>query len=75
MLSSFVSCIGIVTLDNWFNVMRAGHRNAFDFTINSIYLGICIIIGNFIILNLYIANMIEGFELLHEEELTDHHNK
>ena len=67
-IDSFIKCFELITLDNWFqNIFLKNSQ--LSFTKNFLFSISLIIIGNFIILNLFIANMLDGFENINNENV------
>ena len=71
-ISAFLSVFQIITLDDWYKVFNLYYPKSTYGTIVSYFFSV-IFIGNFIVLNLFIANMLDGFEraqvLLEEDEM------
>ena len=68
-LYSFISVLQIITLDNWYTMFTQCYRSNAAPTL--IFFISLIVLGNFILLNLFIALVLDGFENLskHEEKL------
>ena len=76
-ISAFSVCFNLINLNNWYDMVIIGYKtsNRLTFTIFTIVL---IFFGNFVILNLFIALMLEGFEdidLLKKNEMEELENE
>ena len=58
---AFLTVFNIVTLDNWIDVMREGFDSDIGVTTTSLFVISWIVIGNFLLLNLFLAIMLDGF--------------
>lgn len=58
---AFLSVFHIVTLDNWIDLIKVGFNSSAGIFTTSLYVISWIIIGNFLLLNLFLAIMLDGF--------------
>lgn len=58
---AFLSVFNIVTLDNWIDLIREGFNSSVGVFTTSLFVISWIIIGNFLLLNLFLAIMLDGF--------------
>ena len=68
--SAFLSCFNLITLNDWYDMIIIGYMSNYKiaFIVYTLFL---VFIGNFIILNLFIALMLEGFENLDQYEIEE----
>ena len=62
---AFITVFQVLTMENWqqvlFNSMRASNNNMIFKTVTAIYYISWIFIGNFILLNLFLAILLDAF--------------
>ena len=61
LFQSFFSVFNLITFDNWYTLIIDGINNGFAFSM-IIFIFSAIIVGSFILLNLFMAIVLEGFE-------------
>ena len=59
--SAFVTVFNIITLDNWITLLQLGDSSTTGPIITNVYLLSWMFIGNFILLNLFLAILLDGF--------------
>lgn len=64
--NAFISVFQLLTVENWPTLLYAGLRNQFALTV-SIYFITFLFIGNYILLNLFMAIMLDAFAEVEEE--------
>jgi hypothetical protein len=71
--TAFMSVFQIISLDDWHLLYKLSYNRVNHVTV-FFFLFFLIIIGNFILLNLFIANMLDGFEFVSEMDSTTLNN-
>ena len=70
---AFYSCFNLINLNNWYGFVSFGAKHSLGFE-SVVFSIIIMILGNFIVLNLFIAIMLDGFENLNLEEKNNEMN-
>jgi len=58
---AFITVFNIVTLDNWIDLIGEGYSSSVGIFETSVFVISWIVIGNFLLLNLFLAIMLDGF--------------
>jgi hypothetical protein len=67
--SSYMTVFQVMTLENWNDILTAALRTEVSFALTLLYLISLILMGNYVLLNLFLAILLNGFNIQEDNSM------